>query len=201
MDSSGAEDTHQLSGTSCHRVGNEVIHQESLRCDSSVAAGQLDSCGLYQQLGGTVSPILTSMARSLWLWTLERDIMLSAQHIPGVLKITADRESRVERGRLDWMLSPVVFQKVNQTLGPLEVDLFASQLIHQLPRFFSWRPDPQAEAVDAFQQDWSQLKGHANPPWCLVGRVLSKVRTEEAQLVLVAPVWRGQSWYPVLLGC
>jgi len=32
-------------------------------------------------LGGTVSPVLASMARSLWLWALERDIMLSAQHI------------------------------------------------------------------------------------------------------------------------
>jgi len=82
----------------------------------------------------------------------------------------------------------------------VEVDLFASQLTHQLPRFFSWRPDPQAEAVDAFQQDWGQLKGYANPPWCLVGRVLNKVRSQEAQLILVAPVWKGQSWYPVLLG-
>ena len=38
--------------------------------------------------------------------------------------------------------------------------------------FFSWRPDPLAEAVDAFQQNWSLLKGYVNPPWCLVGRVL-----------------------------
>jgi len=140
------------------------------------------------------------MARSLWLWALERDMMLSAQHISGVLNTTADHESRVERDRSDWMLSPAVFQELNQTLGPLEVDLFASRLTHQLPRFFSWRPDPQAEAIDAFQQDWSQLKGYANPPWCLVGRVLNNVRSQDAQLVLVAPVWRGKSWYPVLLG-
>ena len=191
MDSSGAEDAHQLSGTSCHRVGNGVIHQESQRCDSSIAAGQLDSCGLYQQPRENDIP----NPRSLWLWALERDIILSVQHIPGVLNITAEHESRVERDRSDWMLSPVVFQKINQTLGPLEVDLFASQLAHQLPQFFSWRPDPQAEAIDAFQQE-----GYANPPWCLVGRVLSKVRKEETQLVLVAPVWRHQSWYPVLLG-
>ena len=45
-----------------------------------------------------------------------------------------------------------------------------------------------------------QLKGYANPPWCLVGRVLNKVRSQEAQLILVAQVWRGQSWYPILLG-
>lgn len=34
-------------------------------------------------------------------------------------------------------------------MGPLEVDLFASHLSRQLPRFYSWRPDPEAEATDA----------------------------------------------------
>jgi len=32
-----------------------------------------------------------------------------------------------------------------------------------------------------------------------MGHVLNKVRSQEAQLILVAPVWKGQSWYPVLL--
>ena len=77
--------------------------------------------------------------------------------------------------------------------------LFASRLTHQLPHFFSWRPDPLAEATDAFQQDWSLLAGFANPPWCLMGRVLSQVMEQEAQIILVAPVWKGQPWYPVLL--
>ena len=27
------------------------------------------------------------------------------------------------------------------------------------------------QAVNAFQQDWGQLKGFANLPWCLTGRV------------------------------
>ena len=36
-------------------------------------------------------------------------------------------------------------------------------------------------------------------PWCLKGRVLKQVKAQQAQVTLVAPVWRGQSWYPVLL--
>ena len=32
----------------------------------------------------------------------------------------------------------------------LEFDLFASRLTHQLERYLSWRPDPAAEATDAF---------------------------------------------------
>ena len=58
---------------------------------------------------------------------------------------------------------------------------------------------PTTEVVDAFQQDWRRVKGYANPPWCLIGCVLNKIRTQEAQVMLVAPAWKGQAWYPVLL--
>ena len=35
-------------------------------------------------------------------------------------------------------------------MDPVEVDLFASHLTTQLPHFYSWRPDPEAEVTDAF---------------------------------------------------
>ena len=46
---------------------------------------------------------------------------------------------------------------------------------------------------------WGPLIGFANPPWCLIGRGLSQVMDQKAQVVLVAPVWKGQPWHPVLL--
>ena len=36
------------------------------------------------------------------------------------------------------------------------------------------------------------VRGYANPPWCIIGRVLNKIRAQKAQVVLVAPVWKGQ---------
>ena len=120
-------------------------------------------------LGGTVSLQLVQLAKTLWLWALQRDIILSAQHIPGVTNQVADEESRTTMDRLDWKLSLEVFQRINAIWGPLEVDLFASRLSSQLSRFFSWRPDPLAETTDAFLQDWRHLRAYANPPRCLVG--------------------------------
>ena len=95
------------------------------------------------------------------------------------------------RDRTDWKLSPAIFDRINHIFGHLEVDLFASRLTYQLPHYFSWRPDPLAEATDAFQQDWGPLKGFANPPWCLIGRVLNQVMDQKAQVILVAPIWKG----------
>ena len=56
------------------------------------------------------------------------------------------------RDRYDWKLNPHVFNQINKMFGPLAMDLFASRLTAQLPRFFSCFPDPQAIATDAFLQ-------------------------------------------------
>ena len=97
------------------------------------------------------------------------------------------------------MIHPELFARIHQEMGPLDVDLFASRLTYQLPHFYSWRPDPLADATDAFTQDWSQFHGYANPPWCLLLRTLSKIQHEKAKVLLIAPVWRTQPWYPILL--
>ena len=195
----GTRVAHQLFGAEGGNSGLTVLSQGSDGDIGITAAGQPDCSIVHQPLGGTVSPQLTDLAKNLWLWSLCRDLVLTAQHIPGVDNQIADSESRELKDRLDWKLSPAVFRTINAIWGPLEVDLFASRLSYQLSRFFSWRPDPLAEATNAFQQDWAPVKGYANPPWCLIGKVLNQVRTQQAQVILVAPIWRGQPWYPVLL--
>ena len=47
------------------------------------------------------------------------------------------------------MLNPKVIHKIQLKWGPPEVDMLASRLTTQLKRFFSWRPDSEAEALDA----------------------------------------------------
>ena len=164
-----------------------------LQIDNSTAVAYIN------RRGGTASPKLT---KDLWLWCMERNILLHAQHLPGVLNIIADEESRTWSDRSEWKLSPILFQEINHLLGPLSTDLFASRLSSQLPVFVSWKPDPLAVATDAFTQDWNTLPGrlYANPPWGLIGRVLSLVHSQGVQeLALVTPVWKAQPWYPMLL--
>ena len=88
---------------------------------------------------------------------------------------------------------------MNRIWGPLQVDLFASRFSAQIQRFFSWRVDPEAEATDAFSQPWSQILGFAHPPWCLITRVLHKAQMERATLVVIAPLWKTQAWFLVMM--
>ena len=133
------------------------------------------------------------------MWCLERNIHITAQHLPGSLNTIADAESQTLRDRADWKPNPVIFHKINQLWGPLEVDLFASRQSTQCQHYFSWRPDPSAEATDAFLQTWTYMRGYANPPWNLVGKTLSQIQTQQVDVVLIAPVWKSQPWYPTLL--
>jgi hypothetical protein len=116
------------------------------------------------KMGGTRSPILASLAKDLWEWCLERQIVLEAQHIPGVLNVDAERESRVFVDNNNWKLAPLAFKDLNCVWGPLDIDLFASRLSTELPRFVSWRSE--AESCNACAQDWSRFQGYAFPPFC-----------------------------------
>ena len=104
------------------------------------------------KLGGTVSPKLGTMA-----------LVHEPGYYSGGGAFTCSpqyncrpRIPSVMRDRSDWMLNPRILNRIQQKCGPLEVDMFASRLTTQLKRFFSWRPDPEAEALDAFNQNWAE---------------------------------------------
>ena len=72
----------------------------------------------------------------LWMWCLKRNI--HAEHLPGRLNTAADRELSSMKDWSDWKLDVGIFKQIDQTFSPLEVDLFASSLMHQCRRYFSW---------------------------------------------------------------
>ena len=86
-------------------------------------------------MGGTRSPQLCAMAKSLWDWCLQRHIFIVASHIPGVINVEADYLSRTVVDRHDWQLNPAIFQRLNVLWGPMEIDLFASRVTRQVARF------------------------------------------------------------------
>ena len=140
------------------------------------------------KMGGTKSPQLISQVKELWAWCLQRHITVTAQHLPGLDNVTADFLFRHFVDRNNWMLDPSVFQCLDKIWGPLEVDMFATRFSTQVHSFFGCRPDPEAEATNALVQSWSNIMGYAYPPRCLISRVLLKVRSDKATIVLITPL-------------
>ena len=115
----------------------------------------------------------------------------------------ADRESRRKhKQEIEWGLSQECFNWVMKELKFVpQVDLFATRLNCKLKPFYSWRPDPEAKGCDAFVADWGSERFYAFPPFALLPKVIQKVVHDKAVGVIIAPVWKAQPWYPMLLEC
>ena len=116
-----------------------------------------------------------------------------------------ERDSRPpissESGNTDRVVpTPRDHQTHLQGLGTPEVDMFATLSNSHLPRFMSPVPDPRALAVDALSQDWQGRSMYMFPPFPLLSKVVQKLRsTQVAEVILVAPWWPSQPWFPHLL--
>ena len=169
------------------------IHM-SLQLDNRTAIAYIN------QKGGTHLKPLSDTACNLWSWCLKRGITIQAEHIAGVENTRADFESRVFQDPCDWMLSRQVYLKIKEKWGTMDVYLFAARHNHQIKRYYSYRPDPGAMAVDAFSQDWSRLHPYAFPPFLLVGRALQKIQRKRVErAVVIGPAWPKQPCFPLLL--
>ena len=152
------------------------------------------------KLGGTKSWILWQETQMLFQIVTEQNIQLSARYIPGKLNVIADGLSR--RGQIlptEWSLHPRVVELVFNHWGAPLVDLFATRLNHKCPTFVSPVPDSLAWDVDALSISWEGLDAYAFPPTPILSQVLQKYKdTRCCRILLIAPWWPRQSWFPTL---
>ena len=175
----------------CNDKENEHIHVFS---DNTTAVACINRKGSSKEH-------LNSLTRQIWLWAIKNNNFLTASHIPGVNNVIADAESRkLTQGETEWKLNPTIFKKINDKLGPFEVDLFASRLNYQMIPFFSWNPDPLAKFINAFHINWQHIYGYCFPPFPVIGKVLQKVESEQATICLICPAWQSQVFFPKMLG-
>ncbi|XP_063289505.1 uncharacterized protein LOC134573649 [Pelobates fuscus] len=175
------------------------LSPRGISCSILLKLDNVSAVRYINHLGGTRSRILAFLARDFWNYCLQNSVSVTAEHIPGLDNYTADWNSRYLRDSGDWKLLPKLFRRISSLWGPLSMDLFASRLNTQLPKFCSWRPDPEAVATDAFLQDWSEGRAYAFPPFNLIARCLAHLRRFKSSLVLITPCWRSQPWFPHLL--
>lgn len=151
-----------------------------------------------REMGGSHSKKCNEIANSIWNWCIEHGIWLSSTHIPGKANVDADSESRNFDDKTEWKLDPQAFAYCTELWGMPEIDLFASRLNFQCKPYVSWRPDPEAIAIDAFSLDWSNRFVYMFPPFSIIPRVLKKIREDSTRAILIAPQWPTQSWFPLL---
>lgn len=164
-----------------------------LYMDNTVAISYISN------FGGKI-PELHSLAKEIWMWCINRNIWLSVAHIPGKNNIEADLLSRQINDDTEWAVKPTVFEQIQNKMGHTNIDLFASRLNCKHDCYISYRPDPHAFAIDAFSVNWNDYNGYIFPPFSLLGRIIQKIKADKVDnVLLIAPLWPTQVWFPPLL--
>jgi len=161
-----------------------------LRVDNDTAISYIN------RYGGCHNEDLLRIAKRIWKFCEERQLFIFASYIKSKDNFKADANSRAQIDESEWILRSDCFQRIVNSFGSPQIDLFASHLSNKCPRFCSWHPDPKSEAVDAFTVDWNFDLGYAFPPFCVIPRVLKKLRISQCKCIVVVPDWPSQSWYP-----
>ncbi|XP_033726763.1 uncharacterized protein LOC117316331 [Pecten maximus] len=165
-----------------------------LATDNATVAAYLEN------QGGTKSHKLCALTIRILLLCQDIGLSLSVRHLPGHLNVLADTLSRSRSPVItEWTLSRSIFRAICIVWETPLVDLFATALNFQIQTFVSPVPDPLAWEVDALSLSWEGLLAYAFPPFNLLDRVLHKVRNHDCSVLLIAPLWPRQPWFPALL--
>ena len=152
------------------------------------------------KMGSSKSPKLNKLCKCIWEWCISKNIWLSLARIAGRENVEADFQSRHINLDTEWKLdSDILFSALSLLQFYPIIDLFASRLNHQFENYMSLKPDPGATGIDAFSINWVDKYFYAFPPFCLLPRVLQKIKIEMATGVVIAPYWPAQPFFPLLM--
>eukprot|EP00873_Tetraselmis_striata_P044637 jgi/Tetstr1/464901/TSEL_009635.t1 len=138
--------------------------------------------------------------RKTWYLMDTHGITLSVRYIRSAASIWTDRLSR-EVDCDDWQFNPRQFASLTAKGGACTIDRFATSENALLPRYNArWR-DLRCEAVDALRLSdaaWRCERNWCNPPWNLIGDLVSKLESSGAPSIVIVPYWPDKAWYQLL---
>ncbi|KAI8428911.1 hypothetical protein MSG28_007543, partial [Choristoneura fumiferana] len=146
-------------------LGLKSFARDMTNCAILLRVDNTTAISYVNRMGGVQFPHLNELSRSIWQWCEKRHIWIYASYINTKENI-ADAESRkAVNPDTEWELSDNAFKTIVQRFGKPEIDLFASRSNAKCSNFISWKPDPDALAVDAFTTSWRSKFFYAFPPF------------------------------------
>ena len=137
--------------------------------------------------GGLKPQECNKITKETWIWYTSRDLHISAAHILGKSNFETDKNSRKCQDVTEWQLNPKISKAVCDTFGTPDIDLFASRINRQTEKYVTWKPEPEAFAVDAFSINWSHHFMYIFPPFSVLTKVIKKICRDQATGILVFP--------------
>ena len=177
----------------CALLGDVKDQHIHVRSDNTTAIAYVN------KMGGIKSVLCDKVAQEIWKWAQNQNCWITASHIPGSQNSVADSLSRKFDYEKEWKLKKSVFEEIIAVWPKPTIDWFASRTNKQLEKYVSWKPDPYALHVDAFTMCWSSYYTYLFPPFSQISCCLQKVIQDQAEVLMLAPIWPTQAWFPQLM--
>ncbi|XP_037537940.1 uncharacterized protein LOC119414894 [Nematolebias whitei] len=185
--------------TACQWDSTDVARLPAQPYVAQQPAAGSDLCSApTQEVAGVPSMPRFTGSVNLLLWAAPFFASLRAAHIPGVRNGPADFLSRGHPPPGEWRLHPEVVRVIWERYGMAPVDLFASQETTHCPLWFSRAGSASPLGQNTLAHNWSRVLLYAFPPLPLIDPTLLRVLQEGYQVLLVAPIWPGRTWFPLL---
>ena len=195
----GARNAHKLPRITGSNPGSKNLSEGPDREISVITVGKSNICSIYQQHGGYSIPLTDRSGQSpLDVGPVQRHCTDCGVHTRGS-KCYSRCRVQVYDGQDRLEASPQVVPRDQPEVGtPGSVPVCISP-VHSTTSLLQLEARSPGRGNRCIHPAVGEVQRLCEPPWCLVGRVPSQVQQQQAQVILVAPVWKGQSLYPVLL--
>ena len=157
---------------------------DSLNCANIIKSGSAKAENSY------------AIACEIFWFCIAENITLQVEWRPREENVLADTLSKLQ-DRNDWMVNRAVFKRLRSSWGPFNVDLFVLHTNNLVPLNYSKFFTPTTAGVDAFRYSWGR-KCWANPPFCLLLKVLKHAQFCRACVCLIVPLWPTRDWWSFL---
>ena len=108
-------------------MGLQTLCKTNYNTHLRILTDSTTAIAVLNHMGTSHSAPCNHLGREIWEWCINREIWLSAAHIPGVHNIQADLESRRTNDNTEWMLDTTSLgNALSQLSLRLTIDLFAS---------------------------------------------------------------------------
>ena len=164
--------------TFAERLKPESIH---LQMDDHTALAYI------RKMQDKVNQNMNQVGQELWELLIGNGITIIVEYLPGKLNPLPDKESR-EKDSSKWKLNPKIFQKMFNKRSCLEIDLFDSS-----PRVLLLEKRPIESGNTCIATELEESK------CTYISLLFPSGSSSGKSLLLIAPAWQLQAWYPCLL--
>ena len=99
-----------------------VLYSSQSNATLLIKSDNMTTVSYINKKGGCKTSVLKGIARSIWLWAMNRCIFLVSCHIPGKENIHGDSLTRNFAHETEWMLDTVVYKMLTNNFFFHKVD-------------------------------------------------------------------------------